>query len=91
MYPLQSSEFWWSCMQKMLWAHGHVPVILFLTRFSTEAGKSNVLLGLVIAGLGIEANSFFWIGYNRLNKELTHAIYAAKANFMGRNPSWIWL
>ncbi len=50
-------------------------VIMFtLVFFGEKEEKGNVIPGLVIAVLGVIANTAFWIKYTRLNRELPNAI-----------------
>lgn len=55
------------------------PVILFVALFSSNTGKGNVIPGLVIAVLGIIANSWFWLRYRKLNQENANTIYAVQS------------
>ena len=49
-------------------------IMIILAISSKQEDKGNVIPGLVIAGLGFIANSFFWIRYNKLSKETNNKI-----------------
>ena len=53
-------------------------IMLFLALFSGSSEKGNVVPGLVIALLGIIANSLFWRKYTRLSKQTGSAILAVQ-------------
>ncbi len=55
-------------------------IIMFVLSFFSETEeKGNVIPGLVIAVLGVIANTAFWIKYTRLNKEQPNAIIEVQA------------
>lgn len=54
-------------------------VMIFLAFASSEEEKGNVIPGLVIALLGVVANTAFWIKYTRLNKAEPNAIIEVQA------------
>ncbi len=54
-------------------------IMLALTFFSETEDKGNVIPGLVIALLGVIANTLFWRKYTRLNKREPNAILAVQA------------
>ena len=54
-------------------------IMLALTFFSETEDKGNVIPGLVIALLGVIANTLFWRKYTRLNRQLPNAILAVQA------------
>lgn len=54
-------------------------LMLFLTFTASEAEKGNVVPGLVIALLGVVANTLFWYKYRKLNKVQPNAIIAVQA------------
>ena len=54
-------------------------IMLALTFFSETGDKGNVIPGLVIALLGVIANTLFWRKYTRLNRQLPNAILAVQA------------
>ena len=50
-----------------------------LAILSDNADKGNVIPGLVIALLGVIANSIFWVKYTKLNNAEPNAILAVQA------------
>lgn len=55
-------------------------MLMLLLAFTAEnEDKGNVIPGLVIALLGVVANTLFWLKYSRLNKEESNAIIAVQA------------
>lgn len=54
-------------------------IMLVLAFFSQNTDKGNVTTGLVIALLGVIANTLFWRKYTRLNKAEPNAILAVQA------------
>lgn len=54
-------------------------IMLVLAFFSQNTDKGNVTTGLVIALLGVIANTLFWHKYTRLNKAEPNAILAVQA------------
>ena len=54
-------------------------IMLALTFFSETQNKGNVIPGLVIALLGVIANTLFWRKYTRLNRQQPNAILAVQA------------
>lgn len=54
-------------------------IMLALTFFSETEDKGNVIPGLVIALLGVIANTLFWRKYTRLNRQQPNAILAVQA------------
>lgn len=54
-------------------------IMLVLAFFSEAEDKGNVLPGLVIAVLGLIANTIFWRKYTKLNKREPNAILAVQA------------
>ncbi len=53
--------------------------MIFIAIFSRDAQKGNVIPGLVIAVLGVTTNSWFWLRYQKLNREKANAILAAQS------------
>ena len=53
--------------------------MVFLTLMNETEDKGNVVPGLVIAVLGVIANSLFWWKYTRLNRAQPNAILAVQA------------
>lgn len=53
--------------------------MLFLSIFSTNNEKGNVIPGLVIAVLGVTTNSWFWLRYRKLNLETPDPILAVQS------------
>ena len=53
--------------------------MIWLTLMSETTDKGNVIPGLVIALLGVVANTIFWRKYTRLNKAEPNAILAVQA------------
>lgn len=53
--------------------------MILLTFLSDSADKGNVIPGLVIAFLGVIANTIFWRRYTRLNRLQPNAILAVQA------------
>ena len=53
--------------------------MIVLALLSDNADKGNVLPGLVIALLGVVANSIFWVKYTKLNRAEPNAILAVQA------------
>ena len=53
--------------------------MMALAILSDNADKGNVILGLVIALLGVIANSIFWVKYTKLNNAEPNAILAVQA------------
>lgn len=54
-------------------------IMLVLALVSGQADKGNVIPGLVIAVLGVIANTIFWRKYTRLNKKEPNPIIAVQA------------
>lgn len=54
-------------------------IMLFLTFFSENEEKGNVIPGLAVAVLGVIANTAFWIKYTGLNKAEPNAIIEVQA------------
>lgn len=50
-----------------------------ITLMSTNTEKGNVIPGLVIAGLGVVVNTWFWFRYRRLDKKTPNPILAVQA------------
>lgn len=61
----------------MMCTAGTLMAVLTLTAESGD--KGNVVPGLVIAVLGVTANSIFWVKYTRLNKNEPNAIIAVQS------------
>lgn len=53
--------------------------MLFITLFSENTEKGNVLPGLIIAILGVIANTIFWVRYTRLSRQTGNSILAVQA------------
>ena len=53
--------------------------MLFISLFSSNSEKGNVIPGLVIAILGVTTNSWFWLRYSKLNREKPNAILAVQS------------
>ena len=53
--------------------------MIVLALLSDNADKGNVIPGLVIALLGVIANSIFWVKYTKLNRAEPNAILAVQA------------
>lgn len=53
--------------------------MIFINFFSSTTEKGNVIPGLVIAVLGVTANSCFWLRYRKLNHEKPDAILAVQS------------
>lgn len=49
-------------------------VMLFIALFSENTEKGNVIPGLVIALLGVVANTLFWLKYSKLSRQTHNAI-----------------
>lgn len=58
-------------------------IMLVLALISEQRGKGNVIPGLVIAVLGVIANTIFWHRYTRLNRLAPNAIIAVQARLYG--------
>lgn len=54
-------------------------VMLFVALFSSSTDKGNVIPGLVIAILGVIANTLLWLRYRKLNRESPNAILAVQS------------
>lgn len=54
-------------------------VMIGLAIFAGQQDKGNVIGGLIIAGLGMVANTLFWIKYTRLNRATPNAIMSVQA------------
>ena len=54
-------------------------IMFILSILSENSEKGNVIPGLVIAILGVIANTFFWRRYSRLNRDEPNAILAVQA------------
>lgn len=54
-------------------------VMLLISVLSTSREKGNVIPGLVIAGLGVVVNTWFWFRYRRLNKRTPNSILAVQS------------
>ena len=54
-------------------------VMLLLALFAPEQDKGNVIPGLVIAVLGVIANTLFWRKYTQLNRQSPNAILAVQS------------
>lgn len=52
--------------------------MLFVTLFSENAEKGNVIPGLVISILGVMANSIFWLRYTALSRQTGSSILAVQ-------------
>nr|AMP56511.1 hypothetical protein [uncultured bacterium] len=50
-----------------------------ITLMSTNTEKGNVVPGLVIAGLGVVVNVWFWLRYTRLNNKTPNPILSVQA------------
>ena len=50
-----------------------------ITLMSANTEKGNVVPGLVIAGLGVVVNTWFWLRYSRLNQKTPNPILAVQA------------
>lgn len=53
-------------------------IMIFLALFAGSEDKGNVVPGLVIALLGLVANTLFWRKYTRLNRQNPNAIIAVQ-------------
>lgn len=58
-------------------------IMLFLAFLSDSGDKGNVIPGLVIALLGVIANTFFWRKYAKLNNAEPNPILAVQARLYG--------
>ncbi len=58
-------------------------IMLVLAFVSGNSDKGNVIPGLVIAVLGVAANTIFWRKYTRLNKAEPNPILAVQARLYG--------
>ncbi len=54
-------------------------VMAFLALFSAAGQKGNVIPGLVIALLGVTANTWFWLRYRKLSRDGKSAILTAQS------------
>ncbi|MFT3943337.1 MAG: cation transporter [Ancrocorticia sp.] len=54
-------------------------VMLLLALISDNHEKGNVIPGLVIAGMGVAVNTWFWLRYRSLNKRTPDAILAVQS------------
>lgn len=54
--------------------------MLLVALLNPSEEKGNVIPGLIIAILGVTANSWFWIRYQRLNKANPNTILSAQSN-----------
>ncbi len=54
-------------------------LMLGITLFSDNEGTGNVIFGLIIALLGVTANTMFWVRYRRLAKAENSAILEVQA------------
>ncbi|MDR3276556.1 MAG: cation transporter [Treponema sp.] len=54
-------------------------VMLLIVFLSPEAEKGNVIPGLVIAILGVSANTWFWLRYRKLDRARPNAILAVQS------------
>lgn len=59
-------------------ASGAILLILALSRVSSYEPEGNVIPGLVIAGLGLLTNGWFWLRYRASNRVLTDTVIAAQ-------------
>lgn len=55
------------------------PVIFVSALVSSRMGQGNVVPGLVIAGLGLVTNAYFYLRYHRLNQMNANAILAVQS------------
>lgn len=53
--------------------------MMFIALFSPETEKGNVIPGLIIAVLGVITNSWFWIRYSKLNREMPNAVLCVQS------------
>lgn len=53
--------------------------MLFITLFSPSADKGNVAPGLIIALLGVIANTLFWLRYAKLSRQTGSSILAVQS------------
>jgi len=53
--------------------------MFLIALFSSNVEKGNVIPGLVIALLGVTANTWFWLRYRKLNHENPDVILAAQS------------
>ncbi|OQB51219.1 MAG: Cation efflux family protein [Firmicutes bacterium ADurb.Bin146] len=53
--------------------------MVFVTLFNSGVKKGNVIPGLVIALLGVVANTLFWIRYSKLSRENPDAILSVQS------------
>lgn len=53
--------------------------MLFVALFSSNTDKGNVIPGLIIALLGVIANTLLWLRYRKLNREGPNAILAVQS------------
>ena len=53
--------------------------MLLISVLSTTREKGNVIPGLVIAGLGVVVNTWFWFRYRGLNKRTPNSILAVQS------------
>ena len=58
-------------------------LMLWIAFASGNSEKGNVIPGLVIALLGVVANTLFWVKYTKLNKAEPNAIIAVQARLYG--------
>lgn len=54
-------------------------VMLLISVMSTSREKGNVIPGLVIAGLGVVVNTWFWFRYRRLDRRTPNSILAVQS------------
>ncbi len=53
--------------------------MLFVSVFSSQGEKGNVIPGLIIAFLGVIVNCWFWIRYSKLNRQKPDGILAVQS------------
>lgn len=58
-------------------------IMILIAFFSEKEDKGNVIFSLVIAVLGVVANTIFWIKYTNLNKKESNPIIAVNARLYG--------
>lgn len=54
-------------------------LMLLTTLFAASSDKGNVIPALAIAGMGVIANTLFWIKYTKLGRETNNAILLVQA------------
>lgn len=67
---------------------GLAMLVIGLMRFSSPKVSGSVVMGLVIAGLGLATNGYFWWRYSQLNRQSHNLVIASQQRLYRAKTRW---